>query len=98
MKYDDFVFKTCGIVNHSLRRFAGVAEPDFSLYPNVELQMGWLTSYLEEYLDEPLDQSDQRVAVLKGQVDLFVIASHLLWSLWSIVQTELSEIDFDYIR
>lgn len=74
-------------------------EPDFSSqYPNIELQMDWLTFYLEEYLNESLDQSDQRVAVLKDQVDMFVIASHLFWTLWSLVQTEISEINFDFLR
>lgn len=78
---------------------AGVQEPDFSLYPNVELQLDWLTSYLQEYLGEPqMDQNDPRVATIREQVDLFTIASHLLWIFWSLVQAELSEIDFDYIR
>lgn len=76
----------------------GVQEPDFSLYPNDELQTDWLTSYLEEYLGESLDQTDQRVATLKNQVNLFTIASHLCWTFWALVQTELSEIDFDYLK
>lgn len=60
--------------------------------------MDWLRSYLEEYIDESLDQNDQRVTVLKDQVNMFVIASHLLWIFWSIVQAEISVIDFDYIK
>jgi hypothetical protein len=76
-----------------------VYEPDFSShYPNIELQMDWLTFYLEEFLNESLDQSDQRVAVLKDQVDKLVIASHLLWTFWALVQTEISKINFDFLR
>lgn len=76
----------------------GVQEPDFSLYPDIGLQMDWLTLYLREYLDEPLlDQSDPRVAEIRDQVDMFTMASHLLWTFWALVQAELSEIDFDYL-
>lgn len=60
--------------------------------------MDWLTFYLEEYLGESLDQSDHRVAVLKNQVDMFIIASHLMWTFWALVQSEMSEIDFDFLR
>lgn len=77
----------------------GVQEPDFSLYPDIGLQMDWLTLYLREYLDEPLlDQSDPRVAEIRDQVDMFTMASHLLWTFWALVQAELSEIDFDYLK
>ncbi|XP_025195599.1 ethanolamine kinase 1 [Melanaphis sacchari] len=85
------------IANHFIE-FAGVQEPDFSLYPDVDLQMDWLKSYLEEYTGESLDQNDQRVAVLKHQVDMFTMASHLLWLFWSLVQAELSVINFDYLK
>lgn len=74
-------------------------DPDFSLYPNADMQIDWLTSYLQVYFNEPLlDQSDSRVAILKDQVDLFAIASHLFWTFWALVQTELSEIEFDYLK
>ncbi|VVC36186.1 Protein kinase-like domain [Cinara cedri] len=84
------------IANHFIE-FSGVQDPGFSLYPNIELQINWLTAYLEEYLDESLDPNDQRVTVLKNQVDMFTIASHLLWTFWALVQTEFSQIDFDYL-
>lgn len=60
--------------------------------------MDWLKSYLEEYTSESLDQNDERVAALKHQVDMFTVASHLLWIFWSLVQTEISVIDFDYLK
>ncbi|XP_025409101.1 ethanolamine kinase 1 isoform X2 [Sipha flava] len=64
-------YQAFDIANHFIE-FAGVYEPDFSShYPNIELQMDWLTFYLEEFLNESLDQSDQRVAVLKDQVDKY---------------------------
>ncbi|XP_026820062.1 ethanolamine kinase [Rhopalosiphum maidis] len=96
-EYAMFNNQAFDIANHFIE-FAGVQEPDFSLYPNVDLQMDWLKSYLEEYTGESLDQNDQKIAVLKHQVDMFTIASHLLWIFWSLVQTEISVIDFDYLR
>lgn len=96
-EYAMFNYQAFDIANHFIE-FAGVQEPDFSLYPNVDLQMDWLKSYLEEYIGESLDQNDQRVTVLKDQVNMFVIASHLLWIFWSLVQAEISVIDFDYLK
>ncbi|XP_060869930.1 ethanolamine kinase isoform X2 [Metopolophium dirhodum] len=96
-EYSMFNNQAFDIANHFIE-FAGVQEPDFSLYPNVDLQMDWLKSYLEEYIGESLDQDDQRVAVLKDQVNMFAIASHLLWIFWSLVQAEISVIDFDYLK
>lgn len=96
-EYAMFNNQAFDIANHFIE-FAGVQEPDFSLYPNVDLQMDWLRSYLEEYIGESLDQNDPRVAVLKDQVNMFTIASHLLWIFWSLVQTEISVIDFDYLK
>jgi ethanolamine kinase len=96
-EYAMFNNQAFDIADHFIE-FAGVQEPDFSLYPNVDLQMDWLRSYLEEYIGESLDQNDQRVAVLKDQVNMFTIASHLLWIFWSLVQAEISVIDFDYLK
>lgn len=96
-EYAMFNNQAFDIANHFIE-FAGVQEPDFSLYPNFDLQMDWLKSYLEEYTSESLDQNDERVAALKHQVDMFTVASHLLWIFWSLVQTEISVIDFDYLK
>lgn len=96
-EYAMFNNQAFDIANHFIE-FAGVQEPDFSLYPNADLQMDWLKSYLEEYIGESLDQNDQRIAVLKDQVNMFTIASHLLWIFWSLVQAEISVIDFDYLK
>ncbi|XP_050433722.1 ethanolamine kinase 1 [Adelges cooleyi] len=89
-------YQAFDIANHFIE-FAGVQQPDFSLYPGNELRTDWLRIYLEEYLGLPMEPDDSRIGDLKDQVDLFVNLSHILWILWAIVQTEYSEIDFDYI-
>ncbi|XP_050545828.1 ethanolamine kinase 1 [Daktulosphaira vitifoliae] len=84
------------IANHFIE-FAGVQDPDFSLYPGEKMQLDWLRNYLEEYLEKPLMLNDPEIKILKHHVDIFVNVSHLLWIPWSIVQAEYSKIDFDYI-
>lgn len=70
---------------------------DYALYPSVELQMDWCRRYLAAYGQVELETvADSEVLKLYHEVQLFALASHLFWGIWSFVQAACSTIDFDY--
>jgi ethanolamine kinase len=44
-----------------------------------------------------LDVSDEELNVLYNQVNKFCLAAHFLWTVWALIQTEHSYIDYDFI-
>ncbi|CAH0388585.1 unnamed protein product [Bemisia tabaci] len=93
-EYADHNYQAFDIGNH-FAEFAGVSQPDFSLYPDEEFQNKWLRCYLEAYLDTKV--LDKDVDQLRDQVNKFACAAHLFWGVWALVQAQLSTIDFDFI-
>lgn len=82
--------------------FAGGFNMDFAKnYPTKETQLTWIRYYLEEKYrllgDNQRNANDEEVNKLYGFVNLFALASHLLWCCWALVQSEISNIDFDFI-
>ncbi|KAJ8668303.1 hypothetical protein QAD02_009966 [Eretmocerus hayati] len=84
------------IANH-FSEFAGVDNPDFSLYPDEEFQKSWLRIYLQTY-KKTSDVSEDDVADLYRQVNQFVLLTHFFWGCWSLIQSENSLIDFDFLE
>ncbi|GAY50595.1 hypothetical protein CUMW_127900 [Citrus unshiu] len=41
--------------------------------------------------------SDQDLEVLYVEANTFMLASHLFWALWALIQAKMSPIDFDYL-
>ncbi len=66
-------------------------ELDFSKYPNREQQLHFLRAYVEA------SSKKENLEDLYEEVNAFALASHLLWGLWALVQTQHSKINFDYI-
>lgn len=75
------------------------ASMDMSQYPTYEEQIRFLNAYLETKSkhDNP-DISDKEVTAecLQKEAAMWVMASHLSWGLWGLIQASQSEIDFDY--
>lgn len=94
-EYADYNFQAFDIGNHFCE-FAGVDEADFSRYPKRDFQLAWLRVYLQEYLQRS-DITDAEVERLYLQVNQFALAAHMLWAVWSLIQAEHSNIDFDYV-
>lgn len=69
---------------------------DLSRYPGKELQIDWITIYLQEFLGRP--PLEKEVDTLYVQVNKFVLFSYLFWAVWGLIQAEYSDIDFDFIR
>ncbi|XP_014212570.1 ethanolamine kinase 1 [Copidosoma floridanum] len=84
------------IANH-FAEFAGVDNPDFSLYPDEELQKSWLKIYLRTYKNIE-DVSEDEIAKLYKQVKQFVLMTHFFWGCWSLIQSQYSHIDFDFLE
>ncbi|XP_076879088.1 ethanolamine kinase 1 [Brachyhypopomus gauderio] len=99
-EYADFNYQAYDIGNH-FNEFAGVNDVDYSLYPSHELQMEWLTVYLQSFRhntgrDCAITQRDLQELYIK--VCKFSLAAHLFWGLWALLQSKYSTIDFDFLR
>ncbi|XP_017062291.1 ethanolamine kinase [Drosophila ficusphila] len=95
-EYADYNFQAFDIGNH-FAEMCGVDEVDYSRYPKREFQLQWLRVYLEEYLQRSHIQNEE-VELLYVQVNQFALASHIFWTVWSLLQAEHSTIDFDYVE
>lgn len=98
-EYADQNFQAFDIGNH-FAEFAGIDASngiDYSKYPSRDYQIEWIRAYLEAFNNQTeVDEDD--VEALYKQVNKFALASHFLWSLWSLIQAELSNIDFDFVK
>lgn len=98
-EYAGYNYQAYDIGNH-FNEFAGLNEVDYSLYPDRNLQLQWLRSYLEaykEYKEQSTEVSSTEVEVLYVQVNRFALASHFFWGLWALIQAKYSTIDFDFL-
>ncbi|XP_026883918.2 ethanolamine kinase 2 isoform X3 [Electrophorus electricus] len=99
-EYADFNYQAYDIGNH-FNEFAGVNNVDYSLYPSHELQMDWLTIYLQSlrhYTGRDCAITKRELQELYIKVCKFSLASHLSWGLWALLQAKHSIIDFDFLR
>ncbi|XP_033217369.1 ethanolamine kinase 1 isoform X2 [Belonocnema kinseyi] len=95
-EYTAYNYQAFDIANH-FAEFVGTDHPDYSLYPDKNLQKAWLKIYLEAYnktdniMEEDVDQ-------LYREVDEFVLLAHFFWGCWALIQSEHSHIDFDFLE
>lgn len=59
--------------------------------------MQWLRVYLEEFRGDSSNITDDDLETLYKQVNKFALASHYLWAIWALIQTEHSYIDYDFL-
>lgn len=98
-EYAEINFQAFDIGNH-FAEFPGIDSNcidgiDYTKFPSREYQLDWLKVYLEEW--KTGEVSDADVEELYKHVNKFALASHFLWSLWSLIQAEHSTIDFDFV-
>ena len=70
-------------------------------FPSEEKQRLFLSIYLSEYLEQPILPDDTLfVDPLMKSVRKFVLVSHLLWGLWSVIRTPQGQTygDFDFLH
>ncbi|KAL7752539.1 hypothetical protein RI367_002073 [Sorochytrium milnesiophthora] len=91
-EYSSIGYVAFDIANHFVE-YAGFA-CDWAKYPSPELQRDWITRYLQQL--QRSDMKDVTVDALAELVKCYTLASHLYWILWALVQSAISDIDFDY--
>ncbi|XP_062843026.1 ethanolamine kinase 2 [Trichomycterus rosablanca] len=98
-EYSSYNYQAFDIGNH-FNEFAGMSEPDYSLFPSREMQLDWLHTYLKAYKHftkkgEEVNQCE--LETLYVQVNKFSLASHFFWGFWALIQAKYSSIDFDFL-
>eukprot|EP00979_Chaetoceros_neogracilis_P004587 scaffold797_cov408-Chaetoceros_neogracile.AAC.52 len=88
-------------------------DPDYSLFPDASEQKLFITSYVRESQllagggdnddgngggDSDSDSQDQEVAKFSKEINAFVLANHLYWGLWAVIQAAIEGTEeFDYL-
>ncbi|TXG61294.1 hypothetical protein EZV62_012657 [Acer yangbiense] len=91
-EYGSYNYRGYDIGNH-FNEYAGY-DCDYSLYPNKEEQYHFFRHYLLP--DKPDEVSDKDLEALYVEANTFMLASHIFWALWALIQAKMSPIDFDY--
>ena len=113
IKFIDFEYgasnyQAYDISNH-FNEFAGVDKPDYSLFPSREYQLKWLTIYLNSFYkkvntfyanetDKQVNVDNQLVNDFYEEVRRFTLASHFMWAVWSLVQAQCSQLEFNFVN
>ncbi|XP_035431125.1 ethanolamine kinase [Spodoptera frugiperda] len=97
-EYAAYCYQAFDIANH-FNEFVGLSidDIDYDRYPCEEFQFDWIKVYLAMYLDIDHPTEPQIRKVYK-EVQQMSLLSHFLWGIWSLVQYEHSDIDFDFVR
>ncbi|PON87642.1 Protein kinase-like domain containing protein [Trema orientale] len=92
-EYGSYNYRGYDIGNH-FNEYAGY-DCDFSLYPSKDEQYHFFRHYLQP--ENPREVSDKDLEALYVEANTYMLASHLYWALWGIIQAKISPIDFDYV-
>ncbi|XP_021895175.1 probable ethanolamine kinase [Carica papaya] len=92
-EYGSYNYRGFDIGNH-FNEYAGY-ECDYSLYPNKDEQYHFFKHYLRP--DKPHEVSEKDLRALYVETNTYMLASHLYWALWALIQAKMSPIDFDYL-
>ncbi|KAK4604362.1 hypothetical protein RGQ29_012747 [Quercus rubra] len=92
-EYGSYNYRGFDIGNH-FNEYAGY-DCDYSLYPSKDEQYHFFRHYLQP--DNPLEVPDKDLEALYVESNTYMLASHLYWALWGIIQEKMSPIDFDYL-
>lgn len=94
-EYGSYSYRGFDFGNH-FNEFCGL-ECDWSLYPDRETQILFVTAYLSRELKNGESVSDAAVERVLAEADLFSLMSNLQWGIWSLIQAKYASIDFDYL-
>ncbi|XP_009795061.1 putative ethanolamine kinase [Nicotiana tabacum] len=92
-EYGSYNYRGFDLGNH-FNEYAGY-DCDYSLYPSKDEQFHFFKHYLDP--DQPNEVSDKDLEALYAETSSYMLASHLYWALWALIQAKMSPIDFDYI-
>lgn len=86
-EYGGANYRGYDIANH-FNEMCGVSG-DWTMYPSKEFRLKWFKAYLDTDSDAGLEEMDREILG-------FSLASHLIWTVWALLQVQMSEIEFDY--
>ncbi|XP_047972082.1 probable ethanolamine kinase [Salvia hispanica] len=92
-EYGSYNYRGFDIGNH-FNEYAGY-DCDYSLYPSQDEQFFFFRNYLSP--DRPHEVSMEAISALYAETNVYMLASHLYWALWALIQAKMSLIDFDYL-
>ncbi|XP_022755119.1 probable ethanolamine kinase isoform X1 [Durio zibethinus] len=92
-EYGSYNYRGFDIGNH-FNEYAGY-DCDYSLYPSKDEQYHFFRHYLLP--EKPYEVSENDLEALYVETNTFMLASHLYWALWALIQARMSPIDFDYL-
>ena len=72
---------------------------DFTLFPSPEEQKQFIEFYLEAFnaLKSLPPPSEEDVNAFYQNVGKMCLLSHFYWGVWALLQSKISQIDFDYL-
>uniref|UniRef100_A0A7N0U4J7 ethanolamine kinase n=1 Tax=Kalanchoe fedtschenkoi TaxID=63787 RepID=A0A7N0U4J7_KALFE len=92
-EYGSYNYRGFDIGNH-FNEYAGY-ECDYSLYPTKDQQYHFIRNYLNP--DGQKEVCDAEIEALYVESSTYMLASHLYWALWALIQAKMSSINFDYL-
>ncbi|XP_021741705.1 probable ethanolamine kinase [Chenopodium quinoa] len=92
-EYGSYNYRGFDIGNH-FNEYAGY-DCDYTLYPSKDEQYHFFRHYLCP--NAPAEVPDCDLEALYVEANAFMLASHLSWALWALIQAKMSPIDFDYL-
>ena len=105
-EYGDWNYREFDLANH-FGEFVGLPDQETGklnydqYYPSKDLQLKWLAEYLNGVkkfeTGRQKSASEKEVEELHDMIKRFNPLPHLLWGIWSLIQSKYSDIDFDYI-
>ena len=105
-EYGDWNYREFDLANH-FGEFVGLPDQETGklnydkYYPSKDLQLKWLAEYLKDAkkfeTGREKNASEKEIEELHGMIKRFNPLPHLLWGIWSLIQSKYSDIDFDYI-
>ncbi|XP_076919188.1 putative ethanolamine kinase [Bidens hawaiensis] len=94
-EYGSYSYRGFDIGNH-FNEYAGF-ECDYTLYPSKDEQYHFFRHYLNP--EKPDKVLDNDLEALYVETTCYMLASHLYWALWALIQAKMSDIEeFDYLE
>mmetsp|Transcript_9215 Transcript_9215/g.12668 ORF Transcript_9215/g.12668 Transcript_9215/m.12668 type:complete len:359 (-) Transcript_9215:47-1123(-) len=94
-EYGSYNYRGFDFGNH-FNEYAGF-ELDYAKYPSKEQQYIFFKQYLKAF-KKGVEPTEQELHDLYVESNQFSLTSHFFWSVWALVQAEISDIDFPYMQ